>query len=134
MTKADHTASERLRIQAVTIKASHPSWSLRDVAQRVGCSPGFVRYWTARDQQLHHVHDHPRSGRPPKADAAAVQHVLETAQLTECRSSADIAAYVKQHFGLQISRWTVQRLLRANGLTFLSPKAVPFLSEDDRGL
>ena len=128
MAKADHTASERLRLHAVTTKASNPSWSLRRVAKHVGCSHGFVRKWIARDQQLGHVHDSPRSGRAHKADAAAVQHVLTAANLTECKSSADIAAYVLQHFGLKISRWTVQRLLRKSGLTFLSPKIVPILS------
>ena len=44
-----------------------------------------------------------------KADSAAAQHVLEAAQLEECKSSADIAAYVQKHFSLQLSRRTVQQ-------------------------
>lgn len=128
MGKADHTASERLRLHAVTTKASNPSWSLRRVAKHVGCSHGLVKKWTARDRQFGHVHDSPRSGRPHKADAAAVQHVLEAAQLEECKSSADIAAYIRQQFGLILHKRTVQRVLRQSGLTFLSPKVVPILS------
>ena len=114
MGKADHTASERLRLHAVFTKASNPTWSLRKVAKHVGCSHSFVRMWTARDRESGHVHDRPRSGRPHKADAAAVQHVLEAAQLEECNSSADIAAYIQQQLGLTLSKRTVQRILRSN--------------------
>ena len=128
MGKAGYTANERLRLHAVNTKASNPSWSLRRVAKHVGCSPGFVRKWIARDRESGHVHNSHRSGRPHKADAAAVQHVLEAAQLEECKSSADIAAYVQKHFDLNLSRRTVQRLLKESGLSFLSPKVVPILS------
>lgn len=128
MVKADHTGSERLRVHAVTTKAGNPSWSLRRVAKHVGCSHAFVRKWIARDRQFQHVHDLPRSGRPHKADAAAVQQVLQAAKLEECNSSADISAYVREHFGLILSRSTVQRIMSNSVLQFLSAKVVPILS------
>lgn len=128
MVKAAYTQSERLRLHAVSTKADNPNWSLRRVAKHVGCSYGFVKKWIARDKEFQHVSDLPRSGRPHKADTAAVQQVLQAAQLEECNSSADIAAYVQEQFGLILSSRTVQRLLKDSGLQFLSPKVVPILS------
>ena len=74
------------------------------------------------------MEDKARSGRPPKADAAVQQHILETAQLPECNSAAAIAATVKQDLDLILSKTTVKRILRQKGLKHLAPRITPMLT------
>lgn len=129
VSKADNTASERLRLHAVHTRINNPEWSVRKIAKHIGCSHGFVRKWLARDQQCGDVRDSPRSGRQCITDAAAVQHILTAAQVEGCNSSADNAAYIREHFALKKHKSTVKRLLKRSGLTFLSPKVVPMLTD-----
>jgi len=80
MVKARHiAASEALRLEAVSLWKHHPQWSFRTIANKIGCSYISVSRWVKRFQQSGQVRDKPRSGRPVKADAAAVQHILEAA-------------------------------------------------------
>ena len=102
--------------------------SFRRIAKEIGCTRPFVRRWVGRYEQFSNVDDHPRSGRPPIADEAAQQHVLEAAQLPECKTAADIAAKTKQDLGKRLSCSTVRSILRHNGLTHKSPKVIPFLT------
>ncbi|DBA79928.1 TPA: hypothetical protein ACH3X1_008138 [Trebouxia sp. C0004] len=94
----------------------------------MGCRHGFDKRWVTRHKQLGHVRDSPRPGRPQKASAAAVQHVLMAAQLPECTSAADIAARTKQDVEVQLSRSSVTRILKRKGMQHLSPKVVPLLT------
>ena len=81
-----------------------------------------------RYEQSSNVDDDPRSGRPPVADEAAQQHVLEAAQLSECKSVADIAAKTKQGQRKHLSCSTVRSILTHNGRTHKSPKVTPSLT------
>ena len=129
MVKTRHIeASEALRLEAVSLWKHHPQWSFQTIANKIGCSYVFVSKWVKRHQQFGQVRDKPRSGRPHKADAAAVQHVVEASQHPECFSAADIASKVQQDFQLEISISSVKRLLRRKGYQHLSPKVVCLLT------
>ena len=121
-------SSHSCRLQTVHLHQHYPTSSFSVIAKKIGCSHAFVSRWVARHQQLGHVKDKPRSGRPQKADTAAVQHVLMAAQLPECSSAADIVARTQQDLQLQLSCSTFTRILRRNGLKHLSPKVVPLLT------
>lgn len=118
----------KLRFEAVTLKQHHPDWSFRKIAKKIHCSHVSVSTWVARYAQCGQLEDKPRSGRPRKADAAAVQHIVNAAEHPECRTAADIAAKVQQDYDLKISASTVRFILRENGLQHLSPRAVPVLT------
>jgi len=81
-----------------------------------------------RYQQLGHVNDQLRSGRPPKADAAAVQHILMVSQLPDCNTADAVATKSKQEMEVHLSRSTVKRLLTGQGLLHLPPKVIPLLT------
>lgn len=85
-----------------------------------------------RDQACEPLHDQARSGRPPKADAAAQKHMVMAAKLPECRTAADIAAKLQQDHHLNFNVPTVKRLLRQNGLQHLSPVARPMLTDNHK--
>ncbi len=118
----------KLREQATTLKQFHPDWSFSQIGKKIGCSPSFVSRWVTRNQAGQALEDQPRSGRPPKADAAAQQHIVMAAQLPECRTAGAIAAKVQQDHQLRLSVQTVRRHLRQNGLQHLSPVAKPMLT------
>ena len=128
VSKSSIRSCQERRFEAVALHKHHPDWSLRSIAKKMHCNPQFVSTWVARFEQSGHVKDQPRSGRPHKADAAAVQHVVMTAKLPKCFSAADIAAQTQQDLGLKFSTSTVRRVLRKQGLKHLSPKVVPLLT------
>ena len=74
------------------------------------CRHAFVSRWVRRYQQSGHVNDQLKLGRPPKANAAAVQHILMVAQLPDCNTADAIAAKTEQVLKLCLSRSTVKRL------------------------
>lgn len=119
---------QKLRWEAVNLHHHQPNLSFQAIGKKIGCRHAFVSRWVARHQQLGHVKDKPRSGRPHKADAAAVQHVVLTAQLPECSSAGDIASKTEQDLGVHLSTSTIKRILRGKGLQHLSPKIVPLLT------
>ena len=116
-----------LRLEAASLKKHHPGWSYSKIGRQIGKNHTFVSRWVLREAQCGHVEDSFRSGRPPKADAAAVQHLLTAANHSECRTAADIVAKVQQDHQLQLSKSTVKAVLRKNGLQHCSPVAVPML-------
>ena len=75
------TAARNSRMRAVWYQKDHPNMCFRRIAKEIGCTRPFVRRWVRRYEQFINVDDHPRSDRPPIADEAAQQHVLEAAQL-----------------------------------------------------
>ena len=119
---------QELRFEAISLKKHHPDWSCRKIAKQIGCCHTTVSRWVARFAQCQQLEDSHRSGRPPKADAAAVQHIVKTAQLAECRTAAAIASRLQQEIGLNCSPSTVRTVLKKNGLQHMGPKAVPVLS------
>lgn len=54
-----------------------------------------------------------------------MQHILMVAQLPDCNTADAIAAKTKQDLKLCLSRSTVKRLLRGQGLLHLPPKVMP---------
>ena len=84
--------------------------------------------WVRRCEQPSDVDDHPSSGRPPIANQAAQQRVLEAAQLSDCKTAAGIAAKTKHNLGKQLSCSTARSILGQNGLTHMSPRGILFLT------
>ena len=122
------TSHHKLRHEAVALSKHHPDWSYSRIADRIGCSHGFVSRWVSRDQQFGNVDDKARPGRPPKADAAAQKLLIQAAEHPDCRTAADIASrmqHVHQHI---YSISTVKRILRQNGFQHLPPVVVPMLT------
>lgn len=115
-------------MQAALAKKFSPNLSFSAIGKRIGCGHAFVSRWSARYVQYGHVDDLPRPGRPPIADEAAQQHILEAAKLPECRTAADIAAKAKQDLGKQSSPSTVRGFLRSKGLSHKHPKVIPCLT------
>ena len=101
-------ATHKLREQAATLKKYHPDWSFSKIGKKIGCSHSFVSRWVSKDQACEPLHDQSRSGRPPKADAAAQEHIVMEAQLPECRTAADVAAKLQQdqHLSLNVTKLT----------------------------
>lgn len=126
------TASQQLRLKAVHLKQLNHSWSYCKIGKQIGCSHHFVKRWVERHQQFGHVSDQPRSGRPQKADADAVQHICMAAQLPECTSAADIAAHTERALDSKLSCSTVTRVLRQQGLQHLRAKVVPLLTASQK--
>ena len=124
----------KLRSEAVSLKKHHPTWSCRKIAKHMGCSHTFVIKWVARNEQSGQLEDKHRSGRPPKADAAAVQHIVKAAQQPECSTAADIAAQVEQEEALIFSVSTIRAVLKKQGLQNLAARAVPALTPQQKVL
>lgn len=122
------SAARDLRLKAAWVKQLNPNLSFSAIGKRIGCSHAFVSRWSARYEQYGHVDDLPRPGRPPIADEAAQQHVLEAAKLPECRTAADIVAKAKQDLGKQLSPSTVRSILKSRGLSHKPPKVIPCLT------
>ena len=122
------TSRQKLRHEAVALKKHHPDWSHSRIAVRIGCSPGFVSRWVSRDQLCGNVDDKPRTGRPPKADAATQELLTQAAQHPDCRTAADIASKMQQVNQQEYSISTVRRILRQNGFHYLPPVVVPMLT------
>ena len=122
-------AYRKLREEAVILHHYHPDWSFSKISKKIGCSHSFVSRWVRRHQACEALDDQPRSGRPPKADAAAQQHLVMAAQVPECRTAGAIAAKVQQDHQLKLSIPTVKRHLRQNGLQHLSPVVKPMLTD-----
>ena len=122
-------AHRKFREEAVTLHHYHPDWSFSKISKKIGCSHSFVSRWVRRHQACEALDDQPRSGRPPKADAAAQQHLVMAAQVPECRTAGAIAAKVQQDHQLKLSIPTVKRHLRQNGLQHLSPVVKPMLTD-----
>ncbi|KAL3147684.1 hypothetical protein ABBQ32_002434 [Trebouxia sp. C0010 RCD-2024] len=125
-------ALQKLREQAATLKKYHPDWSFNKIRKTIGCRHSFVSRWVRRDQACEPLHDQSRSGRPPKADAAAQEHIVMAAQLPECRTAPDVAAKLQQDQHLSLSVTTVKRVLRQHGLQHLSPVARPMLTDSHK--
>ena len=122
-------ACRKVHEEATTLQHHHPDWSFSKIGKKLGCSHSFVSRWVRRDLACEALHDQPRSGRCPKADAAAQQHIVMAAQLPECRTAGAIAAKVEQSDQLKLSVPTVKHHLRQNGSQHLSPVAKPMLTD-----
>ena len=118
----------KLRQEAASCKRWNPDWSYSKIAKHLGCSHSFVSRWVDRNKAYGHVDDKPRSGRPPKANAAAHKQLVMAAQHPECRTAADIAAKAERDHQQHFSTSLVKRVLRKNGFQHLSPQARPILS------
>ena len=122
------TSRQKRRFEAISLKKHHPDWSCRKIAKQIDCCHTLVSRWVARHAECEQLEDNPRSGRPPKADAAAVQHIVKTAQLAACRTAAGIASKVQQDIGLNCSLSTIRTVLKENGMQHMSPRVVPQLT------
>ena len=129
MKKKQHiTSCQERRWEAVSVWKHHQHSSFSVIAKKIHCSHAFVSRWVRRYQQFGHVNDQPRSGRPPKADAAAVQQVLMAAELPECSTVRAIADRTEQDLGVHLSNSTVKRVLKGQGLQHMPPKVIPLLT------
>ncbi len=120
--------SQDPRHEAVNLRKHHPDWSLRKIGSKIGKTHRFVSTWVNRYEHFGTVTGKPRAGRRPKASTAVLQHVVNTAALTECRTSAQIAAKVQLQSAVNLSARTVRRVLRNEGLRHLPPRIVPMLT------
>ncbi|DBA90884.1 TPA: hypothetical protein ACH3X2_004254 [Trebouxia sp. C0005] len=121
-------ATHKQRWQAVNLKELHPELSYRQIGSKIGKSQTFASKWIRLARLHNSVADQPRSGRPHKLNAKAIQLILEAAKQKQCKSAAAITARVQQKSVLKVSVSTVQRALRREGLKHLRPKVVPILT------
>ncbi|DBA91495.1 TPA: hypothetical protein ACH3X1_003126 [Trebouxia sp. C0004] len=99
----------------VDLKELHPELSYRQIGSKIGKSQTFASKWI-RPARLHNsVADQPRSGRPHKLNAKAIQLILVAAKQKQCKSAAAITARIQQKSVLKVSVSTVQRALRREG-------------------
>lgn len=80
----------------------------------------FVSRWVRRDQACEALDEQPRSGRPPKVEAAA--------KLPEGRTAGAMAAKLQQDHQPQLSVPPVCHM-KQNGLQHLSPVVKPMLTQ-----
>ena len=116
----------------MNLKELHPELSYRQIGSKIGKSQTFASKWIRLARLHNSVADQPRSGRPHKLNAKAVQHILAAAKQKQCKSAAAITARVQQKSVLKVSVSTVQRALRREGLKHLRPKVVPMLTAKQR--
>ena len=122
-------ATHKQRWQAVNLKEVHPELSYR----QIGKSQTFASKWVRLARLHDSVADQPRSGRPHKLNAEAIQHILAATKQRQCKSAAAaITARAQQKSVLEGSVSTVQRALRREGLKHLRPKVVPILTAKPR--
>ena len=122
----------RLRERLEMVKAASLGFDLATIAQWAGRSETTVQYWLARYQKggVAALADAPRTGRPPKADAAYLA-ALEQAVTTSPRdldqpfdvwTSARLSAYLAQTTGVRIAPGWLRVLLRQQGFSCSRPK------------
>ena len=102
------------------------------------CSAATVRQWLSRFESggVTALRDHPRSGRPRQADAAAQEQIRrsleqppsEAGYAFGCWSVVTLCAHLAERLGLVLSRATVRRVLIGLGYRWRRPKHV--LPED----
>ncbi|DBA98143.1 TPA: hypothetical protein ACH3X1_014762 [Trebouxia sp. C0004] len=117
------------RWQAVNLKELHLELSYRQISSKIGKSQTFASKWIRLARLHNSVADQPRSGRPHKLNAKAIQLILVAAKQKECKSAAALTARVQQKSVLKVS---VSSALRREGLTHLRPKVVPMLTAKQR--
>ncbi|DBA77842.1 TPA: hypothetical protein ACH3X1_009196 [Trebouxia sp. C0004] len=98
------------------------------MGSKIGKSQTFASKWIRLVRLHNSAADQPRSGRPHKLNAKAIQHILAAAQQKQCTFDAAITARVQQKSVMKVSVSTVQPALRREGLKHLRPKVVPMLT------
>ena len=116
----------------MNLKELHPELSYRQIGSRIGKSQTFASKWIRLARLHNSVADQPRSGRPHKLNAEAIQCILAAAKQKQCKSAAAITGKVQQKSVLKVSVSTVQHALRREGLKPLRPKVVPMLTAKQR--
>ena len=80
-------AYRKLCEKATNLQHYHPDWSCSKIGKKIRCSHSFVSRWVRRHHAYEALDDLPRSGRLPRADAAAQQHLVMAAQLPQYRTA-----------------------------------------------
>lgn len=126
------TLTPRLRERLEMVKGAALGQDRAAIARWSGRSPRRVRYWLGRfrDGGIDALHDAPRPGRPPRADAAYLA-TLETAVETpppalglpfDVWTSARLSAYLAETTGVQLTPGWLRVLLARRRFACGRPK------------
>jgi transposase len=128
--KLDHKTLTEIRIRAVS--SVQNGESPEQVVKVMGLSRGTIYNWLSKYRQggWHALDAKKRGGRPPKLDGKAFKWIYDTVTnknplqfkfafaLWTCPM---IAQLIKERYGIQLSRWSVGRLLNQLGLSAQKP-------------
>lgn len=121
---------EELRRRAVSMvqKGVPPT----EVADLLGTSIRSVFHWMARYRSggWHGLRTGSRSGRPAKLDAADMRYIYDTVTEGDPRQEGFpfalwtlkmIGSFIRRELGVELSRWSISRLLKQMGLSVQRP-------------
>jgi transposase len=106
----------------------------KEVAQRLGRSTGFVKYWNRRRKSGLGFFDQKRSGRPRKVPSDLSRAEKRLLKRKKKGSSKSVAAELYTKYGIRISDRTVRRDAHRLGLKYLIRKIKPRLTDLDKEL
>jgi len=128
--KLSPSQQEELRRRAVSMvqKGTPPT----EVADLMGTAPRSIFYWMARYRSggWSGLKTGSRSGRPAKLDATDMRYIYETVTEGDPRQEGFpfalwtlkmIRKFIRRELGIELSRWSVSRLLKQMGLSVQRP-------------
>ena len=122
----------RVRERIRMVLLSSRGYTVPQIAAIFECEEATVRTWLERFESggVVGLRDHPRGGRPRKADAvahAAIRHVLEQGPaghgyLFGYWTVVTLVSHLARHWGVQLSRATVRRAMLALEFRWRRPR------------
>jgi len=114
--------------RARIVLLSDQDYSVRKIAEELGCHQETARHWIRRFNELGMagLEDHPRKGRPPVYSPEEVDTVIRTALtppkelgLAFASWTLDrLAAYLSEEKGVRMKRSRIAEVLSKQGLTW----------------
>ena len=83
----------------MNLKELHPELSYRQIGSKIGKSQTFASKWIRLARLHNSVADQPRSGRPHKLNAKAIQHILAE----QSKSDANLLLLLQSEFSRNLS-------------------------------
>lgn len=123
-----HTAKDgRLKERLLMVLLSLKGKRVSEIAKIVHRHEKTVLTWLHRfnEKGIEGLEDKDYSGRPPTLNEQEIQEmldwILETVQAGNCLTCNQIAHWVEENFGKEISSESVRRILRQNGYSYKKP-------------
>ena len=101
-------------------------WDTDDIAQQFNASPaGVRRVWQQYREEGRDSPAYANCGRKPTLDEAGKQQLIQIARQRPDAFCHELAEEVEQKLGVQVTRQTIGRWLRALGLTRKKSRSTP---------
>jgi transposase len=119
-------------IKEAIVQAKEKGQTDRAVAHLFGINQATVSRIFKRHRECGDVSRAPKTGRPKKTSVWQERAINREIKREPNLNATDAVNYANQHFGVKISRWTGQRILRRRGLYDRRPARVPMAMTQKR--